>query len=53
MLSTVLVVVYKKLEGNINQISITDAWARTAPKAVKVSGPKEPLNVLVHGLGQP
>lgn len=47
ILSTVLVVAYKKLEGNINTISTASLGDR--PKAVKVEGPKAPLNVLVLG----
>jgi LCP family protein required for cell wall assembly len=49
VVGTVVVVAYKKLEGNINAISITDALGKDRPKSVKVSGPKEPLNILVLG----
>ena len=48
VLSTVLVVVYKKLEGNIHQISDI-GLGKDRPKKPKVTGPKEPLNVLIMG----
>ena len=48
VLSTVLVVVYKKLEGNINAIP-SIALGTDRPDKVKVEGPKEPLNVLIMG----
>ena len=47
--SGIFVYVYKKLEGNINAISIGNALGTDRPKPVEVSGPKEPLNVLVMG----
>ncbi|HNA99765.1 MAG TPA: LCP family protein, partial [Marmoricola sp.] len=47
ILSTVMVVAYKKLEGNINTVSTEALGDR--PTAVKVEGPKAPLNVLVMG----
>ena len=49
MVSTAFVIAYKKLEGNINAISIGDALGNDRPDAVKVEGPKKPLNVLVMG----
>ena len=48
VLSTVLVVVYKKLEGNIHQIS-NIGLGTDRPDKPKVSGPQEPLNVLIMG----
>jgi LCP family protein required for cell wall assembly len=48
VLSTVLVVVYKKLEGNIHQISDI-GLGKDRPDKPKVTGPKEPLNVLIMG----
>jgi len=47
VLTTAFVIAYKKLEGNINEISIGDLGDR--PDPVDVEGPKEPLNVLVMG----
>jgi LCP family protein required for cell wall assembly len=47
-LSTVLVVVYKKLEGNIHPISDI-GLGHDRPKKPKVAGPQEPLNVLIMG----
>ncbi|MEZ5114272.1 MAG: LCP family protein [Nocardioidaceae bacterium] len=47
VLSTGLVLAYKKFEGNINTISTASLGDR--PKAEKVEGPKAPLNVLVMG----
>jgi LCP family protein required for cell wall assembly len=47
LLTSVVVIAYKKLEGNINEISIGNLGDR--PKAVEVEGPKKPLNVLVMG----
>ena len=47
--STAFVIAYKKLEGNINAISIADALGDDRPDAVEVEGPKKPLNVLVMG----
>ena len=47
--TSALVITYKKLEGNINAISISDQLGDDRPKAVKVEGPKLPLNVLVMG----
>ena len=49
VISTGLLIAYKKLEGNINAISINDALGKDRPDAVKVEGPKKPLNVLVMG----
>ena len=49
LLASGLVVAYKKLEGNIHDISINDALGTDRPDTVKVQGPKEPLNVLVMG----
>jgi LCP family protein required for cell wall assembly len=49
LVSTGLVVAYKKLEGNINAISIGDALGDDRPETVEVEGPKEPLNILVMG----
>jgi LCP family protein required for cell wall assembly len=49
VISTGLVIAYKKLEGNIHSISISDALGKDRPKAVEVEGPKKPLNVLVMG----
>jgi LCP family protein required for cell wall assembly len=49
VLSTAFVIAYKKLEGNIHSISITDALGKDRPKAVEVEGPKRPLNILVMG----
>ena len=47
VLTSAFVIAYKKLEGNINEISIGDLGDR--PDAVDVEGPKKPLNVLVMG----
>ena len=47
--STAFVIAYKKLEGNINAISINDALGDDRPETVDVEGPKKPLNVLVMG----
>ncbi len=47
VLTSAFVIAYKKLEGNINEISIGDLGDR--PEAVDVEGPKKPLNVLVMG----
>ncbi|MET0999346.1 MAG: LCP family protein [Marmoricola sp.] len=47
VLTTAFVIAYKKLEGNINEISIGDLGDR--PDTVDVEGPKKPLNVLVMG----
>ncbi len=47
VLTSALVIAYKKLEGNITEISIGDLGDR--PDAVDVEGPKKPLNVLVMG----
>ncbi len=49
VLSTVFVIAYKKLEGNIHAISIGNALGNDRPHAVHVQGPKEPLNILVMG----
>ena len=45
--TSAFVMAYKKLEGNINEISIGDIGVRPVP--VKVEGPKRPMNVLVMG----
>jgi LCP family protein required for cell wall assembly len=47
--SSVLLFVWKKLEGNINSISIGQALGNDRPDTVKVEGPKKPLNILVMG----
>ncbi len=47
VLTSAFLIAYKKLEGNINEISIGDLGDR--PDTVDVEGPKEPLNVLVLG----
>ena len=47
--STTFVIAYKKLEGNINAISINEALGDDRPESVDVEGPKKPLNVLVMG----
>ena len=47
--STAFVIAYKKLEGNINAVSITEALGEDRPEPVEVEGPKKPLNVLVMG----
>ncbi len=47
VLTVALVVAYKQLEGNINEISMGDLGDR--PDTVEIEGPKEPLNVLVMG----
>src|SRR5690349_20182883 len=49
IVSTAFVVAYKKLEGNINAVSIGEALGNDRPDAVDVEGPKKPLNVLVMG----
>jgi LCP family protein required for cell wall assembly len=49
IISTALVIAYKKLEGNINAVSIGNALGKDRPKAVDVGGPKKPLNILVMG----
>jgi LCP family protein required for cell wall assembly len=49
VLASALVIAYKKLEGNINAISITDKLGGDRPDTPKVEGPKQPLNVLVLG----
>ncbi len=49
VLTSTLVIVYKKLEGNINAVSIASQLGSDRPSAVDVSGPKRPLNVLVMG----
>ncbi len=48
VLSTVLVVVYKKLEGNIHSIS-NIGLGDDRPAKPKVAGPQQPLNVLIMG----
>lgn len=47
VLSSALVVAYKKLEGNINVMQIDLGQDR--PTKVDVAGPQQPLNVLVLG----
>jgi LCP family protein required for cell wall assembly len=47
VLSSALVVAYKKLEGNINVMQIN--LGKDRPAKVKVEGPKEPLNILLLG----
>jgi LCP family protein required for cell wall assembly len=47
--ASALLVAYKKLEGNINAVSITKQLGSDRPDEVKVAGPKRPLNVLVMG----
>ena len=47
LLATSLVLTYKHLEGNITGIVIPDSGDR--PSKPKVSGPQEPLNVLIMG----
>jgi LCP family protein required for cell wall assembly len=47
--STGIVIAYKKLEGNINGISIGDALGNDRPHEVDVGGPQKPLNILVMG----
>jgi len=49
LVSVTFVIAYKKLEGNINAISIGDALGNDRPDAVDVEGPKKPLNILVMG----
>ena len=48
LVSTAVVVAYKKLEGNINAVSIVDQLG-DRPESVDVEGPKRPLNVRVMG----
>jgi LCP family protein required for cell wall assembly len=47
--SSVLLYLYKKLDGNINSISIGNALGTDRPTPVEVTGPQKPLNVLVMG----
>jgi LCP family protein required for cell wall assembly len=49
VLTSAFVIAYKKLEGNINAVSITKQLGEDRPTEVKVEGPKKPLNVLVMG----
>jgi len=49
LIGTVFVIAYKKLEGNINAVSIGKALGNDRPQEVKVQGPSKPLNVLVMG----
>ncbi|MET0839350.1 MAG: LCP family protein [Marmoricola sp.] len=49
VVSSAVVIAYKKLEGNINAVSIADALGDDRPDPVDVEGPKEPLNILVMG----
>ena len=48
VLTSAFVIAYKKLEGNINAVSIVDKLG-DRPDSVEVEGPKRPLNVLVMG----
>jgi LCP family protein required for cell wall assembly len=48
VLTSAFVIAYKKLEGNINAVSIVDQLG-DRPESVEVEGPKRPLNVLVMG----
>src|SRR6187200_841045 len=41
VVSTAFVVAYKKLEGNINAVSIGEALGNDRPDAVEVEGPKK------------
>jgi len=49
VLASAFVVAYKKLEGNINAITISEALGNDRPEQPEVEGPKKPLNVLVMG----
>ena len=49
VLTSAFVIAYKKLEGNINAVSIADQLGDDRPDTVDVEGPKRPLNVLVMG----
>ena len=49
LLTSGFVIAYKKLEGNINAVSITKQLGDDRPEPVKVEGPKKPLNILVMG----
>ena len=49
LLTSAFVIAYKKLEGNINAVSIADQLGDDRPEAVEVEGPKRPMNVLVMG----
>ena len=49
LLTSAFVIAYKKLEGNINAVSIADQLGEDRPDAVEVEGPKRPMNVLVMG----
>jgi LCP family protein required for cell wall assembly len=49
VLTSAVVIAYKKLEGNINAVSIAEQLGDDRPDAVEVEGPKRPLNVLVMG----
>jgi LCP family protein required for cell wall assembly len=49
VLTSAFVIAYKKLEGNINAVSIADQLGDDRPESVDVEGPKRPLNVLVMG----
>ena len=44
-----VVIVYKKLEGNINSVSISRELGTDRPTEVEVEGPTKPLNILVMG----
>ncbi len=48
VLASVLLVAYKKLEGNINAVTLGDQLGNDRPKQ-EVTGPKRPLNILVMG----
>ena len=49
VLTSAVVIAYKKLEGNINAVSIAEQLGDDRPDAVEVEGPKRPMNVLVMG----
>jgi LCP family protein required for cell wall assembly len=49
VLTSGFVIAYKKLEGNINAVSITKQLGDDRPEPAKVEGPKKPLNILVMG----
>jgi len=49
VLTSAFVIAYKKLEGNINAVSIGEQLGTDRPEPVKVEGPKRPMNVLVMG----
>jgi LCP family protein required for cell wall assembly len=49
VVASAFVIAYKKLEGNINGISIDNRLGSDRPDQPKLAGPKKPLNVLVMG----